>query len=230
MKTRAVKVIPSMAILMFAFLVSEPVRAQVTEATLPLNAALVAPQDTPQAESQAPSENLPNAPSSNPKQPSLGDLGIRPEQTQGNAREQQLLDKRTQMLKIHQRLGLITAIPMIATLVTSLNAGEDGSNSGRNVHVALGATTAALYGATAYYAICAPRIAGTETRGPIRLHKALAWIHGTGMVLTPILGAMAYSQKHNGEGVHGIASAHGAVAVITASAYGAALLSVSLKF
>jgi hypothetical protein len=50
------------------------------------------------------------------------------------------------------------------------------------------------------------------------------------MILTPILGAMAYSQKSNGEKVHGIASAHGAVGVVTAGAYGAALLSVSLKF
>jgi len=28
-------------------------------------------------------------------------------------------------------------------------------------------------------------------RGPIRLHKTLAWIHGPAMVLTPILGGMA---------------------------------------
>ena len=50
------------------------------------------------------------------------------------------------------------------------------------------------------------------------------------MILTPILGAMAYSQKSNGEKVHGIASAHGPVAIVTAGAFGAALLSVSVKF
>jgi hypothetical protein len=50
------------------------------------------------------------------------------------------------------------------------------------------------------------------------------------MVLTPILGAMAFSQKNNGEKVHGIAKAHGPVAIVTAGAFGAALLSVSLKF
>jgi hypothetical protein len=50
------------------------------------------------------------------------------------------------------------------------------------------------------------------------------------MILTPILGAMAYSQKSNGEKVHGIASAHGPVAIVTAAAFGAALLSVSVKF
>jgi hypothetical protein len=46
-------------------------------------------------------ENLPNAPSSSTTPPSLQDLGFPAEQSQGNAREQALLDKRTHMLKIH---------------------------------------------------------------------------------------------------------------------------------
>jgi hypothetical protein len=50
------------------------------------------------------------------------------------------------------------------------------------------------------------------------------------MVLTPILGALAYRERSNGQRVHGIASAHGAVAAITGVAYGAALLSVAIKF
>jgi hypothetical protein len=50
------------------------------------------------------------------------------------------------------------------------------------------------------------------------------------MVLTPILGAIAFDQKSKGQKVHGIASLHGPVAVITGAAYGAALLSVSVKF
>ena len=82
----------------------------------------------------------------------------------------------------------------------------------------------------AYFAIRAPRVPGTTARGPIRLHKALAWVHGPGMILTPILGALAYEQKNKGEKVHGIASAHGPVAAVTAAAFGAALLSVSVKF
>ena len=61
-------------------------------------------------------EELPNAPSSSTPPPSLQDLGFPAEQSQGNAREQALLDKRTHMLKIHQRLGLITTIPLIAAM------------------------------------------------------------------------------------------------------------------
>jgi hypothetical protein len=195
-------------------------------ATQTVNAALGAPQAAPQ--SQAPIQTLPNAPSSNRTEPSLGDLGITSEQAQGNAQQQALLDKRMHMLKIHQRLGLITTVPLIATVIASTGAG--GSSTDRNVHAVLGSATAGMYFTTAYFAIRAPKISGTETRGPIRLHKALAWIHGPGMILTPILGAMAYSQKNNGEKVHGIASAHGPVAIVTAGAYGAAILSVSLKF
>jgi len=178
----------------------------------------------------APSE-LPNAPSSSKTAPSLEDLGFSPAESQANAREQALLDKRTHMLKIHQRMGLITTIPMVVSVVTSLNAGgRSTGTASRDLHVALGALTGDLYGITAYYAIRAPRVPGTETRGPIRLHKALAWIHGPGMILTPILGAMAFNQKNNGEKVHGIAAAHGPVAIVTAGAFGAALLSVSMKF
>jgi hypothetical protein len=174
---------------------------------------------------------LPNAPSSSKTEPSLSDLGFSPEQTQANAKEQALLDKRTRMLKVHQKLGLITAAPLIATLVTSLGAGgKHTSNTDRTVHMVLGSVTSDLYFTSAYFAIRAPRIKGTPSRGPIRVHKALAWIHGPGMILTPILGALAYQQKNNGEKVHGIASAHGPVAIVTAGAFGAALLSVSLKF
>jgi len=196
-------------------------------ATVTVNATLAAQG----AEPQVPTSDLPNAPSSSKTAPSLQDLGFSPEQVQGNVKEQALLDKRTHMLKIHQRLGLITTAPLIATVVTSIGAGgKHTSNTDRTAHMLLGSATADLYFTSAYFAIRAPRVPGTETRGPIRFHKAMAWIHGPGMILTPILGAIAYSQKNNGEKVHGIAVAHGPVAIVTAGAFGAALLSVSAKF
>ena len=171
------------------------------------------------------------APSSNVAPPTLGDLGFPADQSQGNAQEQARLDRRSHMLKMHQRLGLITTAPLLATLLTSNGAaGRNSSASGRELHGALGAVTAGMYFTTAYYAIRAPTVPGTKTRGPILVHKALAFIHGPGMVLTPILGAMAYAQRNRGEKVHGIASAHSAVAAVTGVAYGAAILSVMIKF
>ncbi len=169
--------------------------------------------------------------SSNTAELSLQDLGFSPNQTQGNAQEQAKLDKRSHVLKIHQRLGLITTGPMVATIITSFGAnGRRSTASGRDLHAALGLATTGLYFTTASFAIFAPKLPETKTRGPIRVHKALAWIHGTGMILTPILGEMAFAQRSRGERVHGIAKAHSAVAVVTGAAYGAAILSVSFKF
>jgi hypothetical protein len=162
---------------------------------------------------------------------SLQDLGISPDQTQGTAQDQARLNKRSHMLMLHQRLGLIAAVPLIATVATSFGAGgRSTSTSDRYLHLALGSAAGDLYFMSAYFAIRAPGIPGTQRRGQIRVHRALAWIHGPGMILTPILGAIAFDQKSKGEKVHGIASAHGAVAIVTAAAYGAAIISVSFKF
>ena len=163
--------------------------------------------------------------------PALGDLGFPTPQTRGSAADQALLDRRSHMLQMHQRLGLITAAALAATLISSGGAGgHSTSSASRDLHAALGSLTVGMYAWTASYAIRAPKIQGTPTRGPIRLHKALAWVHGTGMILTPALGIMAFDQKSKGERVHGIASAHGPVAWTTGIAYGLAIASVSFKF
>ena len=157
---------------------------------------------------------------------SLSSLGFSTAQTQGSAQEQALLDRRSHMLQIHQKLGLITALPLTATVISGFLAGGRHSDPAhRDLHIGLGSATAGLYGATAYYAIFAPKVAGVHARGPIRFHKAMAWIHGPGMILTPLAGAMAESQLNQGERLHGIARYHSDIAVITAVAYGLALLS-----
>jgi hypothetical protein len=185
------------------------------------------------ASSQQP---LPNAPTAAPAAPSLSDLGFSPQQTQANAQLQATLKKRTEMLKIHQRLGIITTIPMTAAVITGPMAKAKGKNgepikeptqANLDVHAALGGLTTALYITSASYAIFAPKVPGTEKHGAIRWHEALAFVHGPGMILTPVLGIMAYKQESSGEKVHGIASAHGVVAYTTAAAYGAAIVAVS---
>jgi Carboxypeptidase regulatory-like domain len=162
---------------------------------------------------------------------SLADLGFTTSETRGSAEAQARLDRRSHMLQIHQRLGLITAGALLATVVTGgFAGGRSTSTPDRTVHLVLGSLTTGLYFTSASFAIFAPKIAGTKTRGPIRLHKALAWIHGPGMILTPVLGAMAFDQRSRGERVHGIARLHGIVGISTAAAYGLSILSVSLKF
>src|SRR5262249_15741954 len=137
------------------------------------------------------------APSPAPASPSLQDLAFSAAETQANPQLQALLQKRTEMLKMHQRLGLITAIPMTAAVITGPMAKAKGKNgepikeptqTNLDVHAALGGLTTALYFTSASYAIFAPRVPGTTKRGAIRWHEALAFVHGPGMVLTPILG------------------------------------------
>jgi Carboxypeptidase regulatory-like domain len=117
------------------------------------------------ASATAPATNLPDTPSASQSGPSLSELGFPPEDTQSNAKRQALLDKRAHMLKIHQKLGLITTAPLVATLVASMGAGgKSTSSTDRTVHMVLGAVTSDLYFTSAYFAIRAPRVPGTTTR------------------------------------------------------------------
>ncbi len=185
-----------------------------------------APEPQSSSSQQKPQQPTP------PTAPSLGDLGLSPTQTKADPDAQHRLDRRTHDLKVHQTLGLITLVPIAAACLTSGLAPPDprsGNNDvGRDIHVALGSASVLLYGGTAWYAIKAPRIPGQgPTKGGIKLHKYLVAIHAPGMILTPILGAMAYNQAANGQKVSGIASAHGAVALITAGAYVGSIVAVS---
>jgi hypothetical protein len=179
---------------------------------------------TPAAGAQRPEQN--SAP------PSLDDLGLTPEQTKADPDTQAKLDQRTRMLKIHQRLGLITVIPLAAACISSAAAPPDPRKGkentvGRDIHVGLGSLSVVMYGLTASYAIRAPRVGNGPARGGIKLHKYLIYVHAPGMILTPILGAMAFNQANNGDKVHGIASAHAAVAWTTVASYSAAIIAVS---
>ena len=199
----------------------------------------------PQAAQQPSRQSLPKPADQNPQEPappSLSDLGLSSSQTKPDPDLQARLDRHTRMLRIHQRLGLITLAPLAGACISSafappdLKKGNDNA-TGRNIHVGLGAASVTMYAFTASYAIRAPKVSEAPSRGGIRLHKYLIYIHGPGMILTPILGAMAYDQTNNGEKVHGIASAHAAVAWTTVAAYGTAIVAVtwpihvgSLKF
>jgi len=195
----------------------------ITQATVP---------DAPQQQSRPtlpkPDAQTPQAPAP----PSLGDLGLAPSQTRPDPDLQARLDRHTRMLRIHQRLGLLTLVPLAGACISSAAAPPDprkgsGNTVGRDIHVALGATSVTMYAITASYAIRAPKISDAPARGGIKWHKYLIYVHAPGMVLTPILGAMAFNQANNNEKVHGIASAHTAVAWTTVAAYGAAIVAVS---
>ena len=88
---------------------------------------------------------------------SLQDLGISSGEAQGSAADQARLNKRSHMLMLHQRLGLIATVPLIATVATSFGAGgRSTSTADRWAHLALGSATGDLYFTSAYFAIFAP--------------------------------------------------------------------------
>ena len=203
--------------------------ASLPDAPVPVQESQAKPSSTSPPQSQGDTQKAPAT-------PSLGDLGFSQQQTQADPKLQARLDRRSRMLRIHPKLGLYTLIPMAATLITGPMASAEGRNgqpikeptqANLDFHAALGGVTAGMYFSTAYFAMFAPKVPGVPKRGPIRLHEVLAFIHGPGMIATPILGAMAFKQENAGERVHGIASAHGAVAATTVLAYGAAMLAVS---
>ena len=51
------------------------------------------------------------------------------QETQGNAQDQARLDRRSHMLKLHQRMGLITLAPLIATMSLSSGHGSWRQNA-----------------------------------------------------------------------------------------------------
>jgi hypothetical protein len=159
---------------------------------------------------------------------SLEDLGFKKEQLQGNPELQHQLEQRTSMLKTHQTLGLITAVPMVAQFFTSHDVNHNSTR--RNIHMGLGITTAVLYGSAAYFAIFAPKPEGIEDKGNTKIHRALAWVHGPLMIITPILGGIAYSQLNNNEKVHGAGSLHGASAVLLTVSYLASAAIMAFNF
>ncbi len=162
---------------------------------------------------------------------SLDDLGFSQAQTQGDAKLQETLHRRSKMLKTHQILGLATTVPMMAALFTGEKAGYGEPKSKRNFHAAMGMTAGAMYFTTASFALFAPEgpQAG-KNAGLTKVHRALAWVHFPAMVLAPFMGYQAKKQLDRGESAHGFAKHHATVAGIAAGSFGAAMLVMVFNF
>jgi hypothetical protein len=165
---------------------------------------------------------------------SLDDLGFKDDQLKSDPELQATLHKRSKMLKTHQILGLITAVPLVATVMTAPEYGEpnpNGVDSETSTHRALGITTGALYLSTAYFSLTAPEgESAKKNKGMTKVHKALAWIHFPAMIAAPILGYQAYKQADKGEAIHGAAKYHKDVAGVAAGAYLAAMVVMVFNF
>lgn len=175
---------------------------------------------------------------------SLGDLGISATQMQGDPAFQAQLERRTTMLKMHQILGLATAVPMVLTFATGPGGGDGGrvgpngvirpprplSHSQVMTHEWLGIGTTVLYATTASLALFAPNPEHNEPHGVSRVHRWLAWIHAPLMVAVPILGGLddKYRITHVKAGQLGTAHKLAAGALLVA--YGAAITVMTVNF
>lgn len=122
---------------------------------------------------------------------SLEDLGFSKEDTQSDPQFQKQLEARSDMLKIHQTLGLITCVPMVTTYILGLTVAKNDLM----LHGTFGYSTAALYLTTASFAIFAPKPKGLKPSGNSELHQILAIVHGFFMVTTPLLGEFSEDNK-----------------------------------
>ncbi|HMV37085.1 MAG TPA: hypothetical protein PKM44_15855 [Turneriella sp.] len=152
----------------------------------------------------------------------LGDLGIA-QPSGANTALQKDLETRSTMLQWHQWLGIAAILPMAGTYILGTQAQNDSAT--RDLHMALGVSTAALYFTSASFAIFAPKPDGIKDTGSTRWHRYLSYIHLPLMIAVPILGNMARSQAENGERTSGAASLHGPAASLLLGTY---LVSVSV--
>lgn len=158
------------------------------------------------------------------KELTLSDLGISQADSVPDLQLQKDLEVRSHKLQRHQTWGLITQGLMTAALVTGGMA-KDGDNE---LHQYLGMTAFATYWTTAYYSLTAPKPSSVKDQGTnIKLHKALAWVHGPLMILTPIAGLMASANNRHHKKNSGLAAQKGTLGTAAFAAY---TLSMTLMF
>lgn len=133
------------------------------------------------------------------------------------------LQRRSSMLQWHQYLGIAALVPMTGTYLIGTGAPLDADK--RNLHVALGLSTAVLYFSSAAFAIFAPKPDGIKDTGSTKWHRYLSYIHFPLMIAVPILGNIARTQAENGERLSGAANLHGPAASLLLGTY---LLSVTV--
>ncbi len=151
----------------------------------------------------------------------LGPMGIAAPLTP-ESRKSELSLRRT-MLVAHQIGGFVT----LWSMITAIYFGQkiiDGDRGYVTNHKILVATTIASYSATGLLAVLSPPpMIRRDEASTITIHKTLAWIHFTGMVLTPILGSMISRRATDSQ----IAHFHQISAYTTATALAASLIVVT---
>jgi len=129
------------------------------------------------------------------------------------------MKERRDKLSTHQVLGLTTWGMMTATMLTG------GSAMDSNLHMYLGMTTGALYLASAYYSLTAPKPSDIKDKPRMKWHKGLAWVHFPLMLLVPYLGYQYKKHEEHNQKHGSLEKQHSALAGIL---YGTFTISAAL--
>jgi hypothetical protein len=168
-------------------------------------------------------------PDKHPTTMSVEDLGFVDTDIKSDPQYQSDLQTRSDMLQIHQTLGLITAIPLtteyVAGLVTAGNVAKGSTDTG--FHAVLGISTVALYTTTAMFAILAPKPKGLTPSGNTQAHVDLAFIHAPLMVAVPVLGAIINNKVQNHQSIGSLGTIHGILATALVVSYLSSVVVIS---
>jgi hypothetical protein len=152
---------------------------------------------------------------------SLEDLGFSQDELQSDPQYQKELQARSDMLQIHQTLGLITAVPMTTEYVLGLVTAGNVANGSTNteLHEGLGIATTALYITTAMFAILAPKPKGLKPSGNTKTHVDLVWVHAPLMIAVPIMGEIVDDRVQNHQPLGDLGTIHGILATALVVSY-----------
>ena len=96
---------------------------------------------------------------------------------------------RSEMLQLHQKLGLLNVGLMGAQMYLGNKMYNDGNRNNADIHRYLGYSTFTIYMTTAGLQFFAPpAYRYSEGYSSIKLHRYLSYIHFAGMILIPVSG------------------------------------------
>jgi hypothetical protein len=136
------------------------------------------------------------------------------------SREKEMGIRRT-MLNLHQAGGYVTLASMLATAFCGQMI-INGNYSYEKYKAPLAWTTVGLYFTTAAFSLLSPPpIIRRPGFSSLTVHKSLAWVHFSGMMITPILGTLIEDKRD-------LQVFHQTAGYVTTAAFAGAMLSITL--
>jgi hypothetical protein len=158
----------------------------------------------------------------------VNDLGFTQADLQSDL-SQKDLDTRSDMLHIHQILGLTTEVSLLAEFVVGITTSNNVAKGSTDTSLVtdLGYTTLALYAATASFEMFAPKPKNKKKTGNTGTHEALSWIHIPLMILVPLTGDMLDDRIANHQPLGNLGTVHGVLATALLLTYTSSLLVIT---